>query len=86
MRPTLKFLNKELIEQIISQARDILCRIGVQIHNESVVTLLSDHGARIEKDKYHVYFTEEIIDRALKSSPVSFKLYDVYARHTHHRV
>ena len=43
MRPTVRFLSDTLIERIISEARDVLCTLGVEIHNEAVVSLLSDH-------------------------------------------
>jgi len=30
MRPVVRFLDDELIEKIISEARDILCKLGVE--------------------------------------------------------
>ena len=33
MRPTLRFLTDELIEQIVAEAIDVLCSLGVTIHN-----------------------------------------------------
>lgn len=74
MRPTLKFLNKELTERIIAEGRDLICKLGVEIHNESVIALLSDHGARV--DKKRVFYTNEIIDKSLAAAPDGFKLYD----------
>jgi len=76
MRPKLRFLTDELIEKIIGEARDLLCHLGIEIHNENAVGLLSDFGARIDKTKDRVYFTPDIIDKSLKSAPASFKLYD----------
>ena len=52
MRPAIKFLNDELIEQIISEAMSILCEIGIEIHNEDVLTMLGDHGADIRMDTW----------------------------------
>jgi trimethylamine--corrinoid protein Co-methyltransferase len=83
MRPTVKFLNQQLIQQIISEARDILCKIGVEIHNLEVMDLLSDHGAQVDQSKAHVKFVPDIIDKALKSSLSSFRLYDIYGEETH---
>jgi len=37
MRPTIKFLSDELICQIISQATDIICTFGLEIHNKTVL-------------------------------------------------
>ena len=33
MRPSLRFLEDTLIERIISEAKDILCNLGMEIHN-----------------------------------------------------
>jgi trimethylamine--corrinoid protein Co-methyltransferase len=76
VRPTLRFLSDQLIEQIISESRDLLCRLGVEIHNEGVLALLSDHGARVDRATCRLYFTPDIIDLALKSAPHSVSLYD----------
>ena len=48
MRPTIKFLSDELIRQIISEATDILCTLGVEIHNEKVLAMLSDCGCMVD--------------------------------------
>ncbi|MDI6808801.1 MAG: trimethylamine methyltransferase family protein [Candidatus Eisenbacteria bacterium] len=77
MRPTVRFLSDELIRKIAAEARSILCKLGVEIHNDRVISLLGDHGARIDKNAHRVYFSEGLIDKALRSAPRSFKLYDV---------
>lgn len=76
MRPTVRFLTDELIEKIISEARDLVCNLGVEIHNESVLSLLSDHGARVDKPSKRAFYTQDIIDKSLKAAPEAFKLYD----------
>ncbi len=83
MRPVVRFLSDELKERIIGEARDVLCKLGVEIHNQNVLSLLQDHGARAKTDRYHVYLSDEIIDRALGSVPYSFKLHDVLGNETH---
>lgn len=83
MRPVLRFLSDELIQKIIIEAKEVLCKLGVEIHNESIISMLADHGARVEKDKYHVFLTEEIVEKTLKAVPRSFKLYDVSGNETH---
>jgi len=80
MRPKVKFLTDELIKKIIHEAIGILCKIGVEINNQNVLSLLSNTGAKIEKDR--IYFTEDIIQKALKTAPNSFKLYDVNGNET----
>jgi trimethylamine--corrinoid protein Co-methyltransferase len=82
-RPILRFLTDDLIERIISEARDILNKIGTTIHNRQVLELLSDHGADVDIEHSLVKYNGDIIDRALKSAPSSFKLYDVMGNETH---
>lgn len=83
MRPTLIFLDKKLKEQIISEAMTILSKLGVEIHNESVLSMLSDHGAQIDLSKHHAILTEELIEKSLSTALSSFKLYDIFGNETH---
>ncbi|UCG60781.1 MAG: trimethylamine methyltransferase family protein [Candidatus Zixiibacteriota bacterium] len=76
MRPTLRFLTDELINKIVDEARSLLASLGVEIHNDSVLSMLADHGARVDMEGHHAWLTDDIIDRALKTAPASFKLYD----------
>jgi trimethylamine--corrinoid protein Co-methyltransferase len=77
VRPLLRFLSDELIEKIVSEGRELLCKLGVEIHNKGVLSMLADHGAKIDMNKNRAYFTQDIIDKALKAAPHSFKLYDL---------
>lgn len=77
VRPTVRFLNDDLIERIVSEGIDILCKLGVEIHNDGIVSMLSDCGARIEKSTNRVCFTKNLIEEMLKTAPHSFRLYDV---------
>ncbi len=83
MRPQLRFLEKDLIERIISEARDVLGTLGMEIHNQQALKLLSDHGARVDSGAHHAWFTDEIIDRALSTALPGFRLYDVNGEETH---
>jgi trimethylamine--corrinoid protein Co-methyltransferase len=83
MRPTLRLLQDELIERIIAEAREVLCKLGVEIHNRSVLDLLGDHGAEVHVEKQNARLTEGILDKALTTVPRSFKLYDVLGNETH---
>ncbi|MFC2135861.1 trimethylamine methyltransferase family protein [Bacteroidota bacterium] len=82
MRPKVKYLSDELIQQIISEAREILCKLGVEIHNDTILAMLADNGAKVDKTKKHVLFTNELIDKALKIVTGPFKLYDVHGNET----
>lgn len=83
MRPKIQFLTEELKKQITGEAVNILCELGVEIQNDFVLSMLSDHGARVDKPTKRVYFTESIITKALKSAPPSFKLFDIQGKETH---
>jgi len=71
------------MERIIAEAREVLCKLGVEIHNRSVLDLLGDHGAEVDVGKQNARLTEGILDQALSTVPRSFKLYDVLGNETH---
>lgn len=83
MRPTVKLLSDELADRIIAEARDVLAKIGVEIHNDRVLSMLSEHGADVDHDARRARINGEIIDRALASAPSSVKLYDAFGVQTH---
>ena len=82
MRPIINFLNQSLIEQIITEAITILTELGVEIQNKAIIDLLSSHGAKVDSSKSRVYITQDLLDKALKTAPSSFKLFDVYGKET----
>ena len=45
--------------------------------------MLADHQAKIDMDNFHVNMTDDIIQKALRTAPNSFKLYDVMGNQTH---
>jgi trimethylamine--corrinoid protein Co-methyltransferase len=83
MRPTIRFLSDELVQNIISEATEILCKLGIEIHNKKILDMLSDCGCKVDIEKNHAILTEHIIENALKTVPKSFKLYDVTGKETH---
>jgi trimethylamine--corrinoid protein Co-methyltransferase len=83
LRPQLKLLSDELLERIISEARDILCRLGTKVQNPRALQLLAEHGAKVDLEKSQVLYTPELLDRALAQVPHSFKLHDVMGHETH---
>jgi len=83
MRPTMRLLEDELIDRIIGEARELLSKLGVDIHNQGVLDLLAGHGADVNAQACNARLTGDIIDRALSTVPHSFKLYDVLGNETH---
>ena len=84
MRPTVKFLNNTLVRQIIDEAKQLLCKLGVEIQNQQALQMLSDSGANVDITKNKVRFTDKLIEESVKSTPDSFKLYDTLGNETHH--
>ena len=83
LRPQVRFLGDELIERIVGEARIILRQLGTKVQNPRVLALLADHGARVDREKSHVWYTDALLDKALATAPRSFKLYDALGRETH---
>jgi trimethylamine--corrinoid protein Co-methyltransferase len=83
LRPVLRFLGGGLIERVVGEARDILAKLGVEIHNDPLLAVLADNGAQIDQDRHRAFLTADMIDRALATAPASFSLYDVLGEQTH---
>jgi trimethylamine--corrinoid protein Co-methyltransferase len=83
MRPGIKFLGDQLVEQIVTEARDLLRKLGVEIHNPAILSMLSDHGADVRTDSNRVYLTADIIDKALHTVPHGFHLHDALGQKTY---
>ncbi|MFC1619620.1 trimethylamine methyltransferase family protein [Candidatus Neomarinimicrobiota bacterium] len=83
MRPKLKLLDDKLLKQIVDEAIGLLGALGVEVQNKEVLSLLADHGAKIEAETGRAFFGEELIATCLKQAPDGFKLYDVLGNETH---
>jgi trimethylamine--corrinoid protein Co-methyltransferase len=83
MRPTLRLLEDELIDRIIAEAREVVCKLGLEIHNKNILSLLAEHGAEVDERRSNARFTEDLINQALRTVPRSFKLYDALGNETH---
>ena len=83
MRPTLRFLDDQLMGRIMDEARSLLRTLGVTIHNQEVLSILGDHGAEVDPKTEHAALSDQIIDQALATAPGAFKLYDVLGNQTH---
>ncbi len=74
MRPRLKMLDDALVERIVAEAREVLKTVGVEVHNDQVVSLIADHGGRVAAGRVHL--SDDLIDSALATAPHAFTLYD----------
>ena len=83
MRPSVRFVSDKLIEDIVSEASNILCTLGVEIHNKNVLDMLSSHGCKVRMDNSHAVFTHQVIQKSLQTVPHSFKMFDSLGNQTH---
>jgi trimethylamine--corrinoid protein Co-methyltransferase len=82
MKPAVRFLDDDLVRRIVAEARMLLRELGVEIHNPGVLSLLADHGARLDRATHRAFLTDDILDRALKTVPGAFRLCDALGNAT----
>jgi trimethylamine--corrinoid protein Co-methyltransferase len=75
-RPKLKILGDKLIEDMISEARELLQKFGIEVENKEAMQLLGDAGVKIDREKKKAYISQDLIDKCLKTVPSSIKVYD----------
>jgi trimethylamine---corrinoid protein Co-methyltransferase len=83
VRPQLRFLDDAMIERILGEARDILDKLGMAVHNDEVIAILADHGAKVDATGSRVRFPGALIDQALSSAAPSFELFDSSGKLSH---
>ena len=73
-RPKLDMLSDSFIDQIVSEALDVLGKTGVFIENEEALRLLKDAGCECKGQT--VLFKENLVEESLKTAPHSINIYD----------
>jgi trimethylamine--corrinoid protein Co-methyltransferase len=73
-RPKLDMLSESFINQIVSEALDVLGKTGVLVENDDAIRLLKDAGC--ENKGQTVLFKENLIEESLKTTPHLIKVYD----------
>ena len=73
-RPKLDMLSESFIDQIVSEALDVLGKTGVLVENDEALRLLADAGC--ECIGQTVLFKENLVEESLKTVPHSVKVYD----------
>ena len=75
-----RVLTEAQCQQLYAATLECLERVGVLIHHPEARALLQQAGARLEGDR--AYIPARIIQRAVDSTPGSFKLYGRDGNHT----
>jgi trimethylamine--corrinoid protein Co-methyltransferase len=83
MRPRLQFLNEDLIDRIVSEALDVLATLGLNVQNDSAMTLLTDHGATVDDATGRVVIPGDLVTECIDRVPNGFPLFDVTGAQTH---
>ena len=73
-RPKLDMLSESFIDQIVSEALDVLGKTGVLVENDEALRLLADAGCECKGQT--VSFKENLVADCLKTAPHSIKVYD----------
>jgi len=73
-RPKLDMLSESFIDQIVSEALDVLGITGVLVENDEALRLLADAGCALKGQT--VTIKETLVEESLKTSPHSIKIYD----------
>ncbi len=73
-RPKLDMLSESFIDQIISEALDVLGKTGVLIENDEALQLLAEAGCECKGQT--VLFKETLVEESLKTTPHSIEVYD----------
>jgi trimethylamine--corrinoid protein Co-methyltransferase len=73
-RPKLDMLSQSFIDQIVSEALDVLGKTGVFIENDEALRLLADAGCECKGQT--VSFKQNLVEESLKTTPHSIKVFD----------
>jgi len=79
----LRLLSDDLADRILDEARDVLARLGVEIHNDRVLALLADHGAEVDRAGQRARIPAKLVERALATAPRAIRLHDALGAQTH---
>ena len=74
MRPKLDLLSQPFLDQIVSEAVDVLEKTGVLVENDEALRLLADAGCPCRERI--VSFKPSLIEASLKTAPQAIHVYD----------
>ena len=74
MRPSLELLDQSGIAQAVGEAMELLREPGIRVRDKRVLKLLASSGAKVAEGVARI--PEALVERALRSVPREFYLYD----------
>jgi trimethylamine--corrinoid protein Co-methyltransferase len=83
LRPRLRLLDDALIGRILDEAREVVARLGVEVHNAAVLSLLADHGASVDAGAQRARLPGTLVEKAVETAPRAIRLFDCLGRQTH---
>ena len=75
VRPQLKLLNEEQIQQVNQYALRILSETGVRVDSPSVIEMLKKTG-QVQIQERNVKLSPEIVEQTIQSAPPVIQMYD----------
>ncbi len=77
MRPTLRVLSDDLVDQIIREGFELLMDPGVRVHNDDALELLDGAGATIDRANRIARIPERVARHAIETAPEEFDLFNL---------
>ena len=71
MKPTISIIEDDLIQQILTEAKQILAEIGVEVMGHTLRERLLTHGLKQEPVSGRVLFPPDEVDRAIANIGIS---------------
>ncbi|MEE9410383.1 MAG: trimethylamine methyltransferase family protein, partial [Candidatus Heimdallarchaeota archaeon] len=76
MRPTIKILEEELKEKVVTESIEILEEIGFFVENDEAIQILQNEGISVDLNNRRAKIPPDLIKKSLKTAPSSITLYD----------
>jgi len=77
MRPKVRFLSDDLVQQILEEAYKLLETKGINLHHELLLERFADLGCRVDLGEKRVWFERSLVERCVRSAPPQVELWNV---------
>jgi len=75
-------LTTSELERINEESLRVLWETGVQVDDDEIVSLLGEHGCKVDASRRTVRFPREVVEKAVAQSPSEVKLADLSGEQT----